>query len=124
MKKKIVWTVGVALVGLLLATKETYWIAGTHVGDAAKLALGVVAGGSVGFFIGCIVEKTTDRRKRKLKVLYWTIALAVFGACLGFGRGVPVKQTVTVLTCTVGLGLVVGLLQYFWNSRGASPPKA
>jgi hypothetical protein len=123
MKKKIAWTVGVALVGLLLATKGTYWLPGTYGGDSANLALGMAAGGLVGFLIGCIVEKTTDSRKRKLKVLYWTLALAVFGACLAFGRGVPIKQTVIVLTCTIGFGLVIGLLQYFWDSRDASTPK-
>ncbi|HEX5425928.1 MAG TPA: hypothetical protein VFW94_20435 [Candidatus Acidoferrales bacterium] len=121
MKKKMKWTIGVALVGGLLSTKGAYWLPGTYAADAANVALAMIPGGLIGFLIGCVVEKTTDTRKRKLKILYWTLALVVFGSCLAFGRGVPIKQTLTVLTCTIGFGLAVGLFQYFWDSRDASP---
>jgi len=117
MKRKLCWTLGVGLVGLLLATKETHWFPGTYVHDAESLALGILAGAVIGFLLGCIVEKTTDERRRRVKVLYWLLAMAVFGFYLGFGKGVPIRTTLMVMAWTLGIGLAVGLLQYFLQSK-------
>jgi hypothetical protein len=117
MNRKLYWTLGVGLVGLLLATKETYWFPGTYFHDAESLALGTLAGGAIGFLLGCIVEKTADERRKRLKILYWLAAMAVFGFYLGFGKGVSTRTTLMVMTWTLGIGLAVGLLQYFLQSK-------
>jgi predicted MFS family arabinose efflux permease len=117
MNRKLYWTLGVGLVGLLLATKGTHWFLGTYFRDAESLTLGLLAGGIIGFLLGCIVEKTTDERRRRAKVVYWLFAMAVFGSYLGFGKAVPTHTTLMVMAWTLGIGLVVGLLQYFLQSK-------
>ena len=117
MKRKLYWTLGVGLVGLLLATKETYWFSGTYETDAETSALGILAGGIIGFLLSCIVEETEDKRKRRLKVLYWLFAMSVFGFWLGFGKGVSIRTSLIVMTSTLTLGLAFGTLQYFAQSR-------
>jgi phosphate/sulfate permease len=119
MKKRIYWGLGVGLVGLLLVQKETYWVSGTYLHDVVTSVLGAVGGVTIGFLIGCIVEKTTDERSRRLKVLCWLLVMAIFGSSLGFGKGVRVSTTLTVLASTLGIGLVIGLLQYFLQRRVA-----
>ena len=42
-----------------------------------------------------------------------TRMMAIFGSFLGFGKGIPVTMTLTVLASTLGIGLAIGLLQYF-----------
>jgi membrane associated rhomboid family serine protease len=117
MNRKLYWTLGVGLVGLLLATKGTYWFPGTYFHDAESLTLGLLAGAIIGFLLGCIVEKTMDERRRRAKVLYWLFAMAVFGSYLGSGKAVPTHTTLMVMAWTLGIGLVVGLLQYFLQSK-------
>jgi len=39
--------------------------------------------------------------------------MATFGSFLAFGKGVPLNTTLVVLASTLGIGLVVGLVQYF-----------
>jgi hypothetical protein len=117
MNRKLAWTLGVGLVGLLLAAKETYWFPGAYFRDAGILALGILAGALIGFLFSCIVERTADERRRRAKVLYWLFAMAVFGIYLGFGKGVPTHTTLMVMAWTLGMGLAVGLLQYFLQSK-------
>jgi hypothetical protein len=117
MNRKLWWTFGVGLVGLLLATKETYWFPGTYFHDAESLTLGILAGTVIGFLFGCIVEKTADEWRRRAKVLYWLFAMAIFGSYMGFGKGVPTHTTLMVMAWTLGIGLAVGLLQYFLQSK-------
>lgn len=117
MSRKLWWTLGVGLVGLLLATKGSYWFPGTFLRDAESMTLGLIGGAIIGFSLGCIVEKTTDERRRRAKVLYWLLAMAVFGSYLGFGKGVPTHTTLMVMVWTLSIGFVVGLLQYFLQSN-------
>jgi hypothetical membrane protein len=117
MNKKVYWTLGLALVGLFLAEKQTYWLSVTYVYDVGTLALGACGGAVVGFFLACIVQNTTDERSRRFKILYWLLVMTAVGSFLGFGKGVPAKTTVTVMAWTLGIGFIVGLLQYFLQSK-------
>jgi len=119
MKKRIYWGLGVGLLGLLLAQKGTYWFSATYLHDIVTSVLGAFGGVLIGFLISCIVEKPTDERSRRFKVLYWLLVMAIFGSFLGFGKGVRVSMTLTVLASTLGIGLVFGLLQYFLQRRVA-----
>ena len=47
--------------------------------------------------LGCIVERPSDERQRRLKVLYWVLIMAILGLYLGIGRRVPVITTAMVL---------------------------
>jgi len=117
MKKRIFWSLSVGLLGLLLVQKSTYWFSVTYLHDAATSVVGALGGTVIGFLLGCIVEKTTDERSRRAKVLYWLLVTGIFGSFLGFGKGVPASTTLTVFACTLGIGLAVGLLQYFLERR-------
>jgi len=116
MKKKIYWTLGVALVGFYLAQKQTYWFPETYLLDWTKSVLGILGGGTVGFLFGCIVEEASERKQRLLKVFYWLLLMAIVGYFLGAGKGVSLTLTVTVMACSIGLGLLLGVLQYFLQS--------
>jgi phosphate/sulfate permease len=113
MNERIYWSLGVGLLGLLLVQKGTYWFSVTYLHDTVNSVLGAFGGAIIGFLLGCIVENTTDERSRRFKVLYWLLVMAIFGSFLGFGKGVPVSMTMTVLASTLGIGLLIGLIQYF-----------
>jgi ABC-type uncharacterized transport system permease subunit len=112
---KLRWTIGVALVGALLASKKITF-------DPVGTGIGTLAGGVIGFLIGCIVVPTTDLWRRKRKILYWMFAVTVFGTSVGLGRGVPASTTATVIGCSVAVGLAIGLLQFFCEQRRTDPP--
>lgn len=99
--------------GLLLAQKHTYWYSVSFKRDIFTSALGALGGAVIGYLLGCIVENTNDERRRRVKVLYWLLVMATFGSFLAFGKGVPLDTTLAVLGSTLGIGLVVGLIQYF-----------
>jgi hypothetical protein len=84
----------------------------------------IITGAVNGFLFGCIVQKTTDERRSRVKILYWLFAMAVFGLCLGFGKGVQTRTTLMVMAWTLGIGVVAGLLQYFLQSTRTPPPPA
>jgi hypothetical protein len=105
-RKRIYWGLGVGLLGLLFTQKGTYWFSATYLHDIVTSVLGAFGGVLIGFLISCIVEKTTDERSRRFKVLYWFLGMAIFGSFLGFGKGVRVSMTLTVLASTLGIGLV------------------
>jgi hypothetical protein len=116
MRKKIYWSLGTGLVGVLLAQKGAYGLPGTYLEDLGTFALGAIGGAIAGLLIGCIVEQTKDERKRQLKVLYWLLVMAILGSYLGIGRHVQIGTTFAVMMCTLGIGLLAGLLQYFMQS--------
>lgn len=118
MNRRIVWSLGVGLVGLLLAQKHTYWYSASIVRDIFASVLGVLGGTIIGYLLGCIVEETSDERHRRMKILYWLLVMATFGCFLAFGKGVPLNATLVVLGSTLGIGLMIGLIQYFFQ-----PPK-
>jgi len=113
MNRRIMWSLGVGLVGLLLAQKHTYWYSASFARDIFTSALGALGGALIGYLLGCIVENASDERHRRVKVLYWLLVMATFGSFLAFGKGVPLNTTLVVLASTLGIGLVVGLVQYF-----------
>jgi len=113
MNKRIYWSLGLGVVGLFLVQKQTYWFSGTFWQDIKTSGLGAFGGALMGFLLGCIVERTADERPRRLKVLYWLLVMAIFGSFFGFGKEVPVGTTLIVFAVTIGIGLVLGLLQYF-----------
>jgi len=121
MRKRIFWSVGVGLVGLYLATADTYWLPGTLLSDLSALAFGIVGGGFAGYSIARVAESVADERTRRLKVLHWLFVMAVLGCFLGFGRGVPIRNTLTVLACTLSIGLAVGTLQYYFQPPKVTP---
>jgi len=81
--------------------------------DIFTSALGALGGALIGYLLGCIVENASDERHRRVKVLYWLLVMATFGSFLAFGKGVPLNTRLVVLASTLGIGLVVGLVQYF-----------
>jgi hypothetical protein len=113
MRKKTYWSIGLAVVGLLIAQKQTYWLPGTYLLDLETCTVAVVGCAIAGFTLGCIVETTTTERQRRLKILYWLVVMVILGSFLGFGRGVSVSTTATRLAWTLAVGLVAGVLQYF-----------
>ena len=117
MKRKIYWAAGLAVVGLYLVQKQTYWLPSTYLQDLVKSLLGVFGGALTGFLLGCIVEEVSEQRKRVLKLLYWLIVMAIFGCFLATGKGAPISLRLTVIACSMGLGLILGGLQYVWESR-------
>lgn len=96
-----------------MVQKRTYWFSVTYLHDIVTSVLGAVGGAVVGFLLSCIVERSTGQWSRRFKVVYWLLVMAIFGSFLGFGNGVPASQTLTVMAWTLGIGLVLGLLQYF-----------
>jgi hypothetical protein len=117
MNKKVYWTLAACLVGVFLAQKANYWVPGTNRQDIENSALGAVGGAVIGFMFGCIVENTADERRRRFKILYWLLAMAIFGCYLGLGTGVRISTTLTVMVSTLGVGLVLGLVQYFLHPK-------
>jgi len=116
MRRKLYWSLALGLVGALLAEKGTYWLSGTYLGDIETLALGLLGGALAGFLLGSIVERPTDERHRRLKIVYWLAVMAILGLYLGIGRRVPSTTTAVVLACTLGAGLLAGMLQYLVQS--------
>ena len=112
----------VGFVGFLLTTKKTIWIPGTYLDDAESLALGIIGGAVIGFLLSCIVEESTNERQRRAKVIYWLFVMAVFGCGLGFGKGVSTRTTLIRMAWTLGIGLTIGFLQYFLQSKTKMPP--
>src|SRR5260370_21989412 len=80
MNKKIYWSLGVGLLGLLVVQKGTYWFSVTYLHDIVTSVLGAFGGAIIGFLLGCIVENTTDERSRRFKVLYWLLVMAILGS--------------------------------------------
>jgi phosphate/sulfate permease len=117
MRKKIYWASGLAVVGLYLVQKQTYWLPATFLEDLVKSLLGVSGGALTGYLLGCIVEQVSEQRKRLLKLVYWLLVMAIFGCFLATGKGAPMTLRLTVIACTMGLGLLLGGLQYFWESK-------
>lgn len=115
MNRKIVWSFGVGIVGLYLAQKQTYWLPGTYFHDALTSAAYAIGSAIAGFLMGCIVTKTVNERQRRLKIFYWLGVMGIFGTFLGSGKGVPISTTLTVLATTIGIGLMIGVLQYFFQ---------
>ena len=113
MNRKIAWSFGVGLVGLYLVQKQTYWLPGTYLNDALTSAAFAIGFAIAGFLLGCIVTKTADERQRRLKILYWLGVMGIFGTFLGIGKGVPTGTTLTILASAMGIGIVLGALQYF-----------
>jgi MFS-type transporter involved in bile tolerance (Atg22 family) len=113
MRRRIYWSLGLGIVGLLLSEKQTYWLPGTYLRDIRTLALAVVGCAVAGFLLGCIAERTVDERHGRTKILYWLVVMAIFGSFLGLGKGVPIDTTVTVFAWTLGVGFGIGALQYF-----------
>ena len=122
MNRRFYWGLGVGLLGLLLVQKGTYWFRVTYPHDIVTSVLGASGGATIGFLLGCIVEKTTDERTRRFKLLYWLLVMAIFGSFLGFGKGVPAGTTLIVLASTLGIGLAIGLLQYILQRPKPAPP--
>jgi len=116
MRRKIYWSLGVGLAGIFLAQKGTYYFSGTFLRDLETLTVGALGGVGAGFLLGCIVERTTGERNRRLKVLYWVLVMAILGSYLGVGRQVPIRTTSMVMMGALGTGLLVGFLQYFLQS--------
>jgi hypothetical protein len=116
-QKTLSWTIAVGLVGVLLASKETYWYPGTYLSDLSSLGVGLVGGAMLGFLFGLIVKKTTDEREARAKIFNWLLAMTGFGLFLSTGKGVPIKTTLTVMSCTISIGLAAGVLQ-FWLTKG------
>lgn len=113
MNKRIAWSLGVGLVGLYLAQKQTYWLQGTFLRDIRTCTIATLGCAAAGFFLGCIVEKTRDERSRRIKLFYWMLVMGIFGSFVAFGKGVPVSQALIVMAWSLGIGLGLGLLQYF-----------
>ena len=113
MKRKIYWSAGLAIVGFLIAQMETYWLSGTYLRDIETCGVAIVGSAIAGFTLGCIVERTATERQRRMKIFYWLAVMTILGSFLGFGKGVPVSTTLTVLAWTLAVGLVAGALQYF-----------
>jgi phosphate/sulfate permease len=118
-KKKVLWSLGLAIIGLFLAQKQVYWLPGTYSRDIETCSFAIVGCAVAGFIVGCIVERTKTERQRRPKILYWLLVTCILGSFLGLGRGVPVETTVTVLASTLLIGLVAGVFQFFLQ-----PPKA
>jgi hypothetical protein len=115
MKRRVHWSIGLAIVGAFVAQKQTYWLPGTYLRDIEACSFAIVGCGVAGFTLACIVETIATERQRRMKLFYWLIAMTVFGLFLGFGKGVAFSTTVTVLASTLAVGLVVGGLQYFFQ---------
>ena len=113
MKRKIFWSVCLALVGLFIAQKQTYWLPGTYLLDIETCTVAIVGCAVVGFALGCIVETTATERQRRLKILYWLVVMAILGSFIAFGKGISISTTVTRLAWTLAVGVVIGVLQYF-----------
>jgi hypothetical protein len=113
MKRKVSWSFGVGLVGLYLAQKQTYWLPGTYLRDTLTSAAVAIGFAIVGFLLGCIATRTVNKRQRRLKVMYWLAVMGILATFLGTGKGVPVSMTLAVFAWALGIGLVVGALQYF-----------
>ena len=113
MKRKIYWSVGLAIVGLLIAQKQTYWVPGTYLFDIETSTVAIAGCAIAGFTLGCIVETTATERQRRLKILYWLVVMAILGSFIAFGNGVSVSTTATRLAWSLAVGLVIGILQYF-----------
>lgn len=122
MKKKIYWAGAIGLAGLYLSTADTYWLPGTLLSDVRALTLGLFGGVLAGFSIGCIVQKVNAEGSRRLKILYWILTTGVLGCFLGFGKGVPTRNTLIVLAWTLGAGFFLGLLQYFLERPKVTTP--
>jgi hypothetical protein len=112
MKRKIYWSVGLAIVGLLIAQKETYWEPGTYLLDIETCTVAVVGCAVAGFTSGCIVDTTATERHRRLKILYWLVVMVILGSFIAFGNGISVRTTATRLAWSLVVGLVIGVLQY------------
>jgi peptidoglycan/LPS O-acetylase OafA/YrhL len=113
--KRLAYSLVLGMVGLMLAEKHTYWMPGTYIRDFATLMLGVIGGGIIGFLLGCIVEEGREPKGRK--IVYWILAMAIFGYYLGAGRGVSFTMTLTVVGWSAGVGLALGVIQYSFESR-------
>jgi amino acid transporter len=120
MKRKIYWSVALATVGLLIAQEQTYWLPGTYLLDIETCAIAIVGCAAAGFTLGCIVEATTTERQRRLKILYWLVVMAILGSFIAFGKGISVSATATRLAWTLAVGLVTGVLQYFFQRPKAT----
>jgi hypothetical protein len=113
MKRKIYWSIGLAIVGFLIAQKQTYWLPGTYLLDIETCAVAIVGCAVAGFTLGCIVETTATEWQRRLKILYWLVVMAILGSFIAFGKGISVSTTATRLAWTLAVGLLIGVLQYF-----------
>ena len=65
MNKRIYWSLGVGLLGLLLVRKGTNWFSVTYLHDTVISVLGAFWGAIIGFLLGYIAENTTDERSRR-----------------------------------------------------------
>jgi len=113
MKRRTYWSIGLAVVGLLIAQKQTYWLPGTYLLDIETCTVAIVGCAVAGFTLGCIVESTATERQRRLKILYWLVVIAILGSFLVFAKGVPASTMATRLAWILAVGLAVGVLQYF-----------
>jgi hypothetical protein len=126
MKRRIYWSVGLAVVGLLIALKDTVWLPGIYLLDIVTCTVAIVGCAVAGFTLGCIVDRTGTERQRRMKILYWLVVMAILGSFIAFGKGISVSTTATRLAWSLAVGLVVGVLQYFLqrpkNCYLAKPP--
>jgi len=69
--RRVVWTVGMALAGLLLGGKA---------GNVNGIVLGLIWGASIGYGFGAIFDR---EQTTKLVVVYWAATLALTGVFFG-----------------------------------------
>lgn len=98
--RRILWTLGMTLIGLLLALK------GQDVNvKPAELIIGGVWGAAIGFGLGSIFER---RRPGKTLVTYWALTGALLG--IFFGPLLPVDTLVVQQALGGVIGALVGIL--------------
>jgi hypothetical protein len=86
MRRKIYWSAGLAIVGLLIAQKQTYWLPGTYLRDIETCGVAIVGCAIAGFTLGCIAERAATERQRRMKIFYWLAVMTIFGSFLGLEK--------------------------------------
>jgi hypothetical protein len=76
---------GLGLVGLFLASKETYGLPGTSLRDLGTFSFAIGCWCIIGFCMGRVLEQTEIKRQRQLKFVYWSIATICLALFLAFG---------------------------------------
>jgi hypothetical protein len=122
--KRILWTLGLSLGGLLLGLKGV-----DRPADLWWTALTVIWAGSIGYCFGTIFDR---KKPTSHPVIYWSSALALVGAFVGLVVGAGLQPYASafqfVLHGAIGAlcGLLLGLLpgraqmkRFRRNSRGS-----
>jgi hypothetical protein len=112
MRRMAYWTIGLGLVGLFLAIKETYGLPGTSLRDLGTFSISIGCWSIVGFCMGSVIEKAKNERQRRMNFVYWLIGMICLASFLSFGKGVLISTTIAVFAGTLTVGLAAATLQY------------